>query len=83
MHQGEYRVVTRRFRAKKLFGPFFETFEAGHELVFLRHDGSAKEMSVFATLKSVRTGPPGTLNPTPQYEVQRDLFDASTSAQKK
>lgn len=81
MHQGEYRVVTRRFRAKKVFGPFFETFEPGDELVFLLHAGSAKEMSVFATLESVRSCKPGT--PTPQYEAEKRLFETSTSATEK
>lgn len=80
MRQGQYCVVTHRFTGKKVNGPFYEIFEPGTQLVFVRSRGEAEGISVFTTIQpgqldSALTPLPGSL-----YEAKHALFDACTSA---
>lgn len=83
MRQGQTCIVTRRFTGKKVYGPFYETFEPGTRLIFMRHRGDEEGISVFTTLHTVNpytTAPP---DPGSLYEAKRDVFEAFTAATQK
>jgi hypothetical protein len=66
--------VTREFAVRELNGPFTRTIGLGEQLVSL---DEREDFAVFAVLID---GEDGDLMLGPQYEVSRDLFDASTAA---
>jgi hypothetical protein len=67
--------VTHEFQAQELSGPFHRTITTREELEFLRYAGEENEAVVFAVLIG---GHDGSVMPGPEYEVTRDLFEAST-----
>ena len=83
MGLGQYCTVTRRFSGKKVTGPFYETFEPGTQLVFMRHRGDEDKISVFATFEGVQPDAAIRSDPGSLYEAKRDVFDASTAKTEK
>ena len=67
-------LVTREFAVRELNGPFPRTIGLREQLVSL---DEREDFVVFAVLID---GEGEDLIPGPQYEVSRDLFDASTAA---
>jgi hypothetical protein len=83
MHQGQYRIVTRRFTGKKVCGPFYEIFGPGTQLVFIRYRGNREEVTVFTTGS---TTPPDIripVDPELLYEVKSEVLEACTKATQK
>jgi hypothetical protein len=68
--------VSTEFVAKEANGPFFRTITVREQLAFLRYVGTENDDVIFAVLVN---GPDGNLVPGPQYEVARELFEASTA----
>ena len=80
MSPGRERIVTKQLSCRELNGPFTETFSAGERLVLLRFGGDDCECAVFARLRDVQLSTAEHPNPSPQYEAEREQFEASTES---
>lgn len=72
------RVVTKGFSCRPLGDPFPQDFATGERLVLLHFRGDELEYAVFARLRDVQSCTKEQPIPNPQYEVERDQFEAST-----